>query len=142
MSWFQLIIELTALTLGGSYLWFKHGQRVRNCTPREDPEKWTGHGIEASELKTRIEQARQNYLDARQATCGILFHRYLLVLARRAVTQVGYFRYREAKAKMRTTMAPNHRSAPSPAIKSGLQIECHRRGVGDPDRYGSMTPLP
>jgi len=28
---------------------------------------------------------------------------------------------------------PNELTAPSPAIKSRLQIEGHRRGVGDPD---------
>ncbi len=99
MSWFQLIIELTALTLGGCYLWFKHRQRMRNWTPREEPEKWTGHGIEASELKPRIEQVRENYLAARQAAGGIWFHRYLLRLARRAVMELRYFRHREAEAR-------------------------------------------
>jgi len=29
---------------------------------------------------------------------------------------------------------PNDRTAPSPATASGVKIECHRRGVGDPER--------
>jgi hypothetical protein len=95
MAWVRLIIELTALTLGVGYLYFKHLQRVRNSAPREVPSNWTGHGIEASELKPRVEQVRRDYLAAREAKIGVSFHRYLFGLARRAVMQLGYFRHGE-----------------------------------------------
>jgi hypothetical protein len=95
MPRFRLIIELAVLTLGACYLYIKHRQRVRNWTPREDPEKWTGHGIEASELKPRVERVRRDPLAARQATRGICLQRYLLGFARRAVVQLGYFRHKE-----------------------------------------------
>jgi hypothetical protein len=32
------------------------------------------------------------------------------------------------------TMEPNDRTAPNPATASGVKIERHRRGVGEPDR--------
>jgi hypothetical protein len=94
MPWLRLIIELTALTLGACYLYFKHRQRIRNWAPRDDPEKWPGRGIEASELKARVEQVRRDYVSARQATRGVCFHRYLLGFARWVVMQLGYFRHR------------------------------------------------
>ncbi len=95
MRWLRLIIELAALISGGYYLWCKHRQRLRNWIPREDPAKWTGHGIEASELRPRLEQVRQDYLATRQATSGARFHGALLGFARRAIVQLGYFRRRE-----------------------------------------------
>ncbi len=101
MAWFRLVIELSALTLGGWYLWLKHRERLRNWTPQEDPAKWTGHGIEASELKPRVEQVRRDYLGARQATRDVCFHRALFGLARRAVMQLGYFRRRESEEHAR-----------------------------------------
>ena len=94
MGWFRLIIELTALTSGACYLYFKHRQRVRNWAPRDDPEKWTGRGIEASKLRARVEQVRRDYMSARQAPGGLGFHRCLLGFARRVVMQLGYFRHR------------------------------------------------
>ena len=95
MPWFRLITELTALTLGACYLYFKHQQRLDNWTPREDPNKWTGHAIEASEIKARVEQVRRDHLAAQHATKGLYFHRHLLGFARRVVMQFGYFRDRE-----------------------------------------------
>ena len=101
MPWFRLIIEMTVLALGAWYLYFKHRQRVRNWTPRDDPEKWTGHGIEASALKPRLEQVRRDPVAARQATRDSYFHRNLLGFARRAVVQLGYFRHREPEEHAR-----------------------------------------
>jgi hypothetical protein len=95
MTWFRLIIELTALMLGVGYLYSKHLQRVRSSTPPEVPGNWTGHGIETSELKPRVEQMRRDYLAGRQGRKGVCFHRYLLGLARRAVMRLGYFRHGE-----------------------------------------------
>jgi hypothetical protein len=87
--------ELTWLALAGSYLWHKRQQRLRNWTPPEDPEKWTGHGIDVSELKSRVEDVRRDYLVSRH-TAGVAFHRSLLEWARRVVMQLGYFRHKEA----------------------------------------------
>ena len=95
MAWVRLIIELTALTLGVGYLYFKNRQRVRNSAPREVPSNWIGHGIETLELKPRVEQVRRDYLAGRQGRKGVCFHRYLLGLARRAVMRLGYFRHGE-----------------------------------------------
>jgi hypothetical protein len=94
MPWFRLLVELTALTFGFGYLYLNHRQRIRNSAPRDDPEKWTGRGIEASELKVRVKQVRQDYLSARQATRGVCFHRYLLGFARQAIIRLEYFRHR------------------------------------------------
>ncbi|MGZ4973162.1 MAG: hypothetical protein ACXWDN_10410 [Limisphaerales bacterium] len=94
MSWLILIIELAVLTLGAWYLYFKQQQRVGNWTPREHRQKWTGHGLDASELKPRVEQVRRDPLSVRQATRGVWFRRYLLGVARRAVVELGYFRHK------------------------------------------------
>lgn len=90
-----LILQLLGVALGASYLFFKHRQRVRNWAPRDDPQKWTGHGIEVSALSPRVEQVRRDYLVARQATRGIWFRRSLVELARRAVMRLGYFQHRK-----------------------------------------------
>ncbi len=92
-----LVLELLALALGASYLIFKHRQRVRNWAPQDDPQKWTGHGIEVSALRPRVEQVRRDYLLARQAPRGTWFHRSLVELARRAVMRLGYFQHRETE---------------------------------------------
>jgi len=96
MSSLLTTIELTWLVLGGSYLWYKHRQRLRNWTPRDDPRKWTGHGIDVSELKSRVEQVRRDYLASRR-TVGGVFRRSLLEWARRVVVGLGYFRHKEAE---------------------------------------------
>lgn len=95
MSLLLLTIELTGLILGGSYLFFKHRQRVCSWVPQDDPRKWTGHGIEVAELKPQVEQVRRDYLAARQTARGVWFHRSLLGLARCAVMQLGFFRHRD-----------------------------------------------
>ena len=92
-----LILELIGLIVGASYLWFKHRQRARNWTAREDAQKWTGHGIEVGTLRPRVEQMRHDYLAERQVARGAWFHRSLLEMARRTVMQLGYFRQRETE---------------------------------------------
>lgn len=90
----RLIIELAALISGGYYLWFKHRQRVRNWTPRDDPQKWTGHGIEVSEVRPGLERLHRACLVGRRAAQGTWFRRSLVELARHAVVQLGYFQNR------------------------------------------------
>lgn len=93
-----LIPELLGLVLGASYLFYKHRQRVRDWATRDDPQKWTGHGIEVSALRPRVEQVRRDYLVAPQAARASWFHRCLVELARRAVIQLGYFQQRDQDA--------------------------------------------
>ncbi len=94
MSWLTLIIELTVLALGAFYLYFKQQRRVGNWLLQRDRENWVGHGLDASELKPRVEQVRRDPLAARQATRGVWFRRYLLGVARRTVVELEYFRHR------------------------------------------------
>lgn len=68
------------------------GTRHREVRPA-----WTGRGIEASDLKPRLEEVRRDHLAARQAARDICFHRRLVRFARRVVVQLGYFRHREAE---------------------------------------------
>ena len=98
MSLLLTTIELSWLVLAAGYLWYKHRQRVRKWTLQEDPQKWTGHGIEVRTLRPRLEQVRQDYSVARQPARVAAFHRSLLELARRAVTQLRYFRRSETEA--------------------------------------------
>jgi hypothetical protein len=91
------ILKLLALALGASYLFFRHRQRVRNWAPRNDPQEWTGHGIEVSALTPRVAQVRREYLVARQAPRGIWFHQSLVELARHAILRLGYFQHRETE---------------------------------------------
>ena len=95
MNSLWLTIECFALALGGAYLWLKHRDRLRRWVPSNDPKKWTGHGINALELKPRIDNVRRDYLAARSVAKRVCFHRVLLRLARRAVSRLGYFRHRQ-----------------------------------------------
>jgi hypothetical protein len=76
-----------------------------NCLAgkRQDPQRWTGHGFDASELTPRVAQVRRDYLAARRPAGGVGLHRSLLGLARRGVKQLGFFRQREPEEK-----APDH----------------------------------
>jgi hypothetical protein len=101
MAPLELIIEFTLLTLGVCYLYFKQSHGVRDWTRQDNTEKWTGHSIEASKLKPRVEQVRRDPLAAQRATKGGCFHHYLLGCARRAVLQLEYFRHREPEENAR-----------------------------------------
>src|SRR6185437_2948085 len=65
MNSLWLTIECFALALRGAYLWLKHRDRLRRWVPSNDPKKWTGHGINAWELRPRVDNVRRDSLAAR-----------------------------------------------------------------------------
>lgn len=93
MESLRLIIEFAAVIMGSCYLYSKHWQRVRNWKPSEHPKDWMGHGIDASKLQPRIEEVLQDHLAGRRVAIDI--HRALIGFARKAVSQLRYFRNRE-----------------------------------------------
>jgi hypothetical protein len=93
----EIIIELAALAVLSSYLYFKHHQRVLSQAEPYDPAEWTGKAIDVTQLRGPIENVRGAYLAARPAPVGILFHKSLLGLARRTVARLAYFRDRQSE---------------------------------------------
>jgi hypothetical protein len=94
MSDIETIIGLVVVALLGAYLYFKHCQRTYSAPEPRQQRQWTGHPIDAENLKQQVEKVRVNYLAARGARKGACFHRSLLGLARRAVAGLAFFRDR------------------------------------------------
>jgi hypothetical protein len=99
MSQSEIIIRLAALAVLLSYLYFKHRQRLHSQSQEYDPAEWTGTAMDVTQLRPTVENARRNYLAARPAQMGILFHKSLLGLARRTVAQFAYFRDRDSQER-------------------------------------------
>jgi hypothetical protein len=95
MDWFPFIIAWVALVVCGFYLHLKHRKRLCNWVPRDNPEKWTGHGLDTSQLTPRVEAVRQQHTAFQQAPRNSFYHRGLLAFARRTVLQLGYFQHQE-----------------------------------------------
>lgn len=94
---FDLILEVAAVAVLAGYLYLKHRQRMRRLYERYDAAEWTGKPIDVTKLKPGVEGVRRDYLAARPTARGIVFHRGLLGLARRSITQFAYFHDRESK---------------------------------------------
>jgi hypothetical protein len=93
MSVTEVIIRLALVALLASYLVFKHCQRERQRVGSRNPAEWTGKGIDVTALKPTLEEVRRSY--PRPSQKGACFHRGLLALARRAVTDFAYFQEQE-----------------------------------------------
>ena len=100
----EVIMKLVVVVLLASYLLFKHRQRLRNWSPKENPNGWTGRGIDATRLKPAVDQVRHDYLAARSLSdrdSG--YRRHLLSLIGRAVRRLSFFQKRKTEED-----APKH----------------------------------
>ncbi len=97
MSDFEIVIGLVTVVALTLFLYLKHRQRVPAWPSRSDPAKWTGHGIDLSSLKPRLEEIRRHHLQALPPAKSQGFHRALLHLARKVVLHLAYFHDRDSQ---------------------------------------------
>ena len=92
MEYSEIILAGTALLLI-AYLYVRHRRRVRAWANERE---WPGHGIDTSRVAPRVQRLRQDYITEFPLRPHISSARKaLLVSARRAVTQLSYFRRRD-----------------------------------------------
>jgi len=96
MSDAEFIFALGVVAALAGYLYFKHLPRLPDRFQRHDPAKWTGHGIDVTKLRPKVEGAHRNPLSAGPPARGVCFHRFLLDLARRGVARMTYFERKES----------------------------------------------
>ena len=96
MSTIEVILRLGLVSLLGMYLLHRHWRRVPAAAPRpEDPSWWTGHGIDASQLRPALGSARAGYRQAMRTTHSATEGARRLAKARAMVSCLGYFRARQ-----------------------------------------------
>ncbi len=86
-------LEWLALAVLLGYLWYKRWQReaARGCLHYEKS-NWTGKGLDASQLKPKLEAVRRNYVAALRPATSVGSHRNLIIMARRAILELDFFR--------------------------------------------------
>jgi|SRR5881392_1816547 hypothetical protein len=102
MSDAETLVGFVVVALLGSFLYFKHRQRTYRAPESRNGPEWTGHPIDATELKQTLAKVRRDYLAARGTTSGICFHKSLLAFARRTVTSLAYFQDKQGHVHTRS----------------------------------------
>lgn len=101
------VLEAVALMVLGGYLYWKYLGRFCERASR-DPVDWNHQGLEVSQLKPRIERLRGDYLgDPLMNPRLNRFRRSCLVLTRRRVGRLPYFRKKQQRGS-----GPNEIGAP------------------------------
>jgi hypothetical protein len=94
MSGVEIIVRLAVVAMLAGWLLSKQRRRMRTAEVQYDPAEWTGHTIDVSSLKPKLEAVRRNHLAACPPNSDIGFHHALLHLARRFVLRLPYFQRR------------------------------------------------
>ena len=91
MSDLEIVACLVLAALLSAFLFHKHRQRVGSRPLQSENAHCPVKPIEVSRLRPAVEAARGDYLAARKPARGVLFHKGLLALTRRAVAGLPYF---------------------------------------------------
>ena len=97
MSDTEMIIGFVIVALLSTFLYFKHQKKIYRVAEPRELQPWTGHPIDATSLKCKLERVRRDYVAARGMPKGVSFHRSLLCFVRAAVAELAYFRDKRSR---------------------------------------------